>query len=278
MEKISLEKISITPITVGYELYEKINKGYTLFYVVSGEGELNAEGSVCTLEEGVVIALGPLSYLRITAATPLSLIELTYYKEALSERGVELSINAIPDEKVYFIYEKSEETELFCRILNRFSEIFSISEGYREEYAESLLHQLILVLLSAHGDLPWKSSIALSDRVIFYVNDNLTEDLSLDKIARHLFVTKHYLCRAFKAQTGLSVHSYITKKRMILASSMIASGELPSQVAYSVGFGDYSTFYRAYVKYNGCAPSQDQCRPPIAEQPADDQSESDPLF
>ena len=40
-----------------------------------------------------------------------------------------------------------------------------------------------------------------------------------------------------------------------LAKQLIEQGETASGAAYKVGFGDYSAFYRAYVKVVGKAPT-----------------------
>ena len=68
-------------------------------------------------------------------------------------------------------------------------------------------------------------------------------------------MSKYYLCRAFKKYSGVSIHSYITHKRVVYAKQLIDSGETASGAAYKVGFGDYSAFYRAYVKVFGKSPA-----------------------
>ena len=76
------------------------------------------------------------------------------------------------------------------------------------------------------------------------------------KISRYFFVSKFYLCRAFKARFGISVHEYITTKRIMLSRQLISAGETASAAAYKVGFGDYSSFYRAYRKVVGEVPAR----------------------
>ena len=46
-------------------------------------------------------------------------------------------------------------------------------------------------------------------------------------------------------------------KRLTAAREKIRSGEAAQYAAESCGFGDYSTFYRAYVKYFGRSPKCD---------------------
>jgi AraC-like DNA-binding protein len=74
-------------------------------------------------------------------------------------------------------------------------------------------------------------------------------------LAKRFFVSKYYLCRAFKRHNGISVHGYVNQKRVMYAKQLIEAGETASGAAYRVGFGDYSAFYRAYVKQLGVAPT-----------------------
>jgi AraC-like DNA-binding protein len=99
------------------------------------------------------------------------------------------------------------------------------------------------------------SNSQVIDNSIRYLNENLTRDMNLDTIARRFFVSKYYLCRAFKKHNGVSVHGYINHKRIMYAKQLIEQGDTASGAAYKVGFGDYSAFYRAYVKIIGKSPT-----------------------
>ena len=99
---------------------------------------------------------------------------------------------------------------------------------------------------------------ALDDLAVKYLNEHIDRDVSLDKLAKKFYVSKYYLCRAFKKHNGISVHGYINQKRVMYAKQLIESGETASAAAYRVGFGDYSAFYRAYVKIVGRAPTSQQ--------------------
>ena len=90
---------------------------------------------------------------------------------------------------------------------------------------------------------------------VWHAYANIEKDISLDMLAKRFFVSKYYLCRAFKKHNGISVHGYINQKRVMHAKELIESGETASGAAYRVGFGDYSAFYRAYVKIIGKSPT-----------------------
>ena len=95
-------------------------------------------------------------------------------------------------------------------------------------------------------------------RVMRYINSDIQGDLRLDTISGQFFVNKCYLCRAFKQYSGISIHTYINRKRVLYAKQLIESGEAASRAAERVGFGDYSSFYRAYMKYLGVPPTSHQ--------------------
>ncbi|WP_138204704.1 AraC family transcriptional regulator [Haloimpatiens lingqiaonensis] len=89
-----------------------------------------------------------------------------------------------------------------------------------------------------------------------YINENLSKDLSIDKLSSIFYVSKYYLMHKFKEQTGYTIHSYIQKKRLIKASEFIKSGKPVTQVYLECGFGDYSNFVRAFKKNFGYAPKE----------------------
>jgi AraC-like DNA-binding protein len=95
----------------------------------------------------------------------------------------------------------------------------------------------------------------LVSRIIEYFNENLDKKISLDETAKRFFISKYYLCRLFRRHTGGTVLAYLNSKRIAMAQHLISSGEPPTSVFYAVGFRDYSSFYRAYVKETGKPPS-----------------------
>lgn len=91
--------------------------------------------------------------------------------------------------------------------------------------------------------------------VLNYINSNLENDLSIDTLASQFFISKYYLMRKFKNQTGSSIHNYVVQKRLMLAKSLICDGLSMSNVCCRCGFNDYSSFVRAFKNIYGVSPS-----------------------
>ena len=81
-----------------------------------------------------------------------------------------------------------------------------------------------------------------------YLAAHLTEPVSIDALAARFYVSKYHMMRRFKAETGYTIHSYLTGKRLMLARERIAAGQPATEVCFACGFRDYSTFARAYRK------------------------------
>ena len=97
---------------------------------------------------------------------------------------------------------------------------------------------------------------ALYQNICDYIEHNIDENLSLDNIAEHFFLSKYYISHVFKDNIGISIHKYIAKKRLQLCHDAIMGGEPISQVYNAYGFDDYSSFYRAFKKEYNMSPKQ----------------------
>lgn len=90
--------------------------------------------------------------------------------------------------------------------------------------------------------------------VIRYINDHYREDLTLEHLSQQFYMSATHLAHLFRRYASLSVHQYITAKRMMLARSLLTQGESPQEVSVHCGYQDYSSFYRAFVKSEGVTP------------------------
>ncbi|MGH4122736.1 MAG: AraC family transcriptional regulator [Clostridium sp.] len=94
------------------------------------------------------------------------------------------------------------------------------------------------------------------EAILSFINSNLDRDLSIDMLSKAFYLNKYYLMHLFKEETGYTLYSYILKKRVIKAANLIKSGMQSGEVCAQCGFGDYSSFVRAFKKEFGLSPKQ----------------------
>ncbi len=96
--------------------------------------------------------------------------------------------------------------------------------------------------------------------ILAYINQHLAEPLSVDALAAHAYMSKFYLMRKFKADTGYGIHQYIRSKRLLLARDLLKTDLPITQISAEVGFADYSTFSRAFKEMFQCSPREYRTR------------------
>ena len=154
------------------------------------------------------------------------------------------------------LFSRNFASDLLLDVFRRFDEANCLPEVERKAFLSMLASEAIIILSAGEGQIISHTEHELGARVARYLNSKIEKNVSLDKLATRFFVSKYHLCRAFKKYTGTSVHSYINHKRIMYAKQLIESGESASLAAERVGFGDYSAFYRAYVRIVGSAPTK----------------------
>ena len=99
---------------------------------------------------------------------------------------------------------------------------------------------------------------ALIEGVKKYIRENYhRDDITIDEIARNLYVNYAHLCFLFKRDTGLTINEYLTEFRMNRAKELFDAGSsLVLDIASRVGYADANYFGKCFKKYFGLAPSK----------------------
>lgn len=96
----------------------------------------------------------------------------------------------------------------------------------------------------------------LMDDVCLYVTAHLRDKLTLESVAQHFLVSKSTISHLFSSQFQVSFYQWIIQRRLITAKNSILSGTQIQHVWECCGFGDYSSFYRAFKKEFGLSPQE----------------------
>lgn len=100
-----------------------------------------------------------------------------------------------------------------------------------------------------------------ADRIneaLWYIDNNLDRDLSLETVSRVGCYSPFHLHRLFKTATGETLNNYITRKRIekIAGCLMFRKDISVGTLALQFGFSGNAALTRAFKKYYGVSPTQ----------------------
>lgn len=91
---------------------------------------------------------------------------------------------------------------------------------------------------------------------IAYIEENLTEDIDINKIAEKAFVSSFYFQKIFSVLCGFTVGEYIRNRRLTLAAQELCSTNMKViDAALKYGYDSPDSFARAFTKFHGINPS-----------------------
>lgn len=92
---------------------------------------------------------------------------------------------------------------------------------------------------------------------VAYINENYFEELTLSGLAEKYAVESSYFSRLFKQETGENLMLYIAGKRMEKAKELMQREDINiAEVAFMVGYDDYTYFSKVFKKHTGVSPRE----------------------
>ena len=250
-----------------FEIAHKLDKDFTtvemhshdfyeLYYFIHGHTSFIVDGKKYSLKSGDILLISPTNLHQLDIRDTKEIYERDViwinqsYIRDISTRTTDLSsCFRLSNEKGHHLVRNarlsnyvSEEIQL----MNKLSLSASFgSDIEKETHLKNILIRLGNYLLHTEDDPIFKENSTVN-KAISYIDEHLTEDLSLDYLSSQLFINKYYLSHIFREYTNTSPHKYILKKRLLLSKELISKGYKINEVYKESGFKDYTHFFKAF--------------------------------
>lgn len=241
---------------------------FEIYYFISGDVSYTIESRNYDLQHGDILLISPreLHQPIIDRKKPYERIVLWIncnYLKKLSTEKSDLTRCFDPDRKDRTNLLRLAPEELKA-VRAYFVDILAETNN-QKEYSDLVCRSLIVRLaaeLNRHfigytGHFETDTSLGgVMNEIVNYINRHHTKSLSLDYLSQEFYISKYHMSREFMRHFGISIHKYITKKRLITAKQLLSEGVAPSDVCTMSGFSDYANFYRAFRSEYGISPRE----------------------
>jgi len=109
-------------------------------------------------------------------------------------------------------------------------------------------------LMEKRGLLPRRNDTFAA--ISHYISSHLTDDLSMETLQAHLYLSASTISRVVKQESGMPLRLYIQSRRLEAARWLLLSTSLPIiQIAEQSGINDFNYFSRIFKKQYGISPT-----------------------
>jgi len=234
-------------VIVNQQTYE-IKKGMLFFFQPFQLHKVNVEVSPQTPYERSILHFDPLSLGKNTSHLFPGLSALLKQLQ----NGVNEPQAFDLEDAYQYIYET-------CEIFNK-----SLQTSHWEEDSQLFLMQLLSCIRSNIHNVELDTaanknfrSLYYSERIMQWIEENYMEHFDLGQLSDELHLSKAYVSRVFKRETGSSLTEYLTIRRIKEACQLLQMTNKPIElIGESVGFGSVSYFIQLFKKMVGTTPHQ----------------------
>lgn len=234
-------------------------------YIISGRGKYLLDGNVYDVKTGDVVMCNPGVMHQNVEVNPKE-PTVEFFTGFTDFQFKNMPPNSIVLNDGGYILHTSAETRQ--DITKHCYEMVAEQEsGKPGKYFMLKAHLIQIMLLIIREMMPEeKQQLSLSfesynrnyavQRIISFLSENYAAKISLDQIARNMYLSPVYISKIFKEETGDSPINYLIKIRLEKARDILLQGNERSikNIANSVGYEDVYHFSKLFKKYYGISP------------------------
>ncbi|MBR5452752.1 MAG: helix-turn-helix domain-containing protein [Clostridia bacterium] len=249
--------VNVSPLKESFEYHT--HGLYEIYCFISGDAEYIIEDSVYSLRPGYLLIMRPgeRHKIKILSDRPYERFVISFSDSVISSYD--------PEERFShpFLYRPAGKNNLYFPAEFALLPPGDIIRGmcsYTDYPEDNRITSYMYILLEGiynafvGKSLSEGSGRSTAERMISYISEHLSEDLSLSAISERFFLSPSQINRIFKKSIGIPVGEYILTKRLTAAEDLLRSGSSALDACQRCGFRDYSAFYRSYRKHMGKSP------------------------
>jgi AraC-like DNA-binding protein len=251
-----LESLTATYITHAFGRHT--HEGFAIGVIERGAETFYYRGSIHIASAGSIVVVSPDELHTGQSATDYGWSYRMIYPAADLLARIASELAGCPRGIPYFTSPIFFDDAVFVAL--RAAHI-ALEQSHSALERETRLMEALAMLIRRHAeDRPPLAQPGLAHHALRQAQDYLrahfAEDISLEHLARLVYLSPFHLSRLFREQLGLPPHTYLNQIRVNRAKNLLNAGLSLTDVAYTVGFADQSHLTKAFKRVVGIPPGQ----------------------
>lgn len=248
----------------GYGYGPMIRDHWLIHFIVKGNGMVRVENMEYEASGSQIFAIRPhqITYYQASASSPWEYFYIGF--EGVWALQIMKDIGFINDDTIVIQIPNPDEIfQLLKKMKNYIKTYLGMGDGVLGICG--CIYSIFQLLSEGRNDDQIISGHENSDllqheytrTLISIIETSFSEKINIQELANRLYLNRSYMSELFSKDTGMSIKSYLTEKRMQWAALMLQEPERSvKNIVASCGFDDSLYFSRAFSKYFGVSPQQ----------------------
>lgn len=232
-----------------------IRTNYVIHVVIDGKGILDWEGRRWTIHKGQMFILLPGEETTYYADKddPWYYCWIGFHGDSASKIVENIGFSNQSPVLTYsdvFLVEERIKRMLEVRALTLDGQLRRNAEMMR------ILSDMILERSERIGNDSSMNTFSYSEYAVRYINNHFSEKIRIQDLAKKIGISRSYLVKLMKQETGMSPQEYLIETRMRRASDLLSRSNDPVRtIAAECGYDDALAFSKVFKSRYGCNPS-----------------------
>jgi AraC-like DNA-binding protein len=243
-----------------------------IVYIEEGEFIIHVSGAAHHAKMGEVLFINSQEIHQITALTDSSIHHaIVFNPEIIRFEWYDPSqrkyINPLIKGKIKYLFHINDFPDIKNIVVREIKDIVSAYQIAKDSWpivAKASLLKIIATLINhellIHISLPEEKDdekAMIAKAIMTHIHENYMQKLTLDQLANLVNFSTQYFCKFFKLMFGKTAIEYINEYRIQKASQLLTqTNDKIIDIAFSVGFDNFSYFIRKYKSLKGMTPSE----------------------
>lgn len=247
------------------EYIEYSNEFYILYFLIRGSNIVEIDNNKYELAEGDIVFSKINNTLSFTSQDENLVHVAIHFRYNEADAFMFEDLDCIIDEFDSGISIFRFNYEILDFVIHKIKSFLSLDKEMMNIYSYGFLTDLMMNLFlnrehSLYVKRPYIERFENQLNILNienYINQNFMDSITTEKIAQYFEMSRPYICRYFKQETGITVNEYITKVRIDHAKYLLENtAEKIINIATAVGYQSNSQFNKNFKEMMKITPQE----------------------